>query len=1018
MKRYYISYAKARQCILVLICLLLSWDMAAQQAKTEQSQKTFINTPERLLANARTQYDRGAYITAEATLKTLDKKILSQSQIAEVERLTACIAYQKDPISALPILQAFLDKWSDVPDQYYMKALLLGSYYANGDFVSAINLMNSINPDKLGEKDLQQLLLNYAMSLIGLGENDEARIQLSTVSFINDNFKDEVTFAESYIDYSESKYDKAIEGFSSVMEDMRFRSRALYFSAQSALEAGDYANAEQFARLYLGEFPTKEYAVDACRIVGEALYAQADYEKAAPTLELYLNECDSPSREALLKLGLSEYSMGAYLRAPEILAMVSNSDDAISQSAYLHSGLSYLKLNDKARARMQLEQAAAMTANDTMREQAMYNCLVCMHETDYSAFGESVAMFERFLNEYPESQYADKANAYLAETYMNTKNYEAALSSINKINHPGPAILEAKQKLLLESGLEAFANGMMEEALSFFTQSLQLSHYDAQTMADAFFWRGETYYRKGAYSKAASDYQQFLSNTSSSKDKTALLALYGLGYCRFRQQNFNDAYTNFNKLVNVSDATQITDCATISDAWSRIGDCFFQARQYTNAEKSYEKAIAVDPSSCDYAVYQKAFSQGLLGNYDAKIETLCYLSDHFPKSDYVDDAMFEKGRSYVQLENKAKALEAFQDLLTKCPTSNFAPSAGNEIALLYYQNGNVHEAIDAYKKVITNYPGSEQANVAMRDLKSLYVEENMVDSYMDFASQTGGMVTVEAAERDSLTYAAAEQAYMRGEIQAASDGFSHYLQQFENGAYTLNAHYRLGCIYISQEQYENALTHLKEVTARKNSTYCEDATLRVADMAYAHGDYTLAASYYKDLIAITSRTDTRIHAQSFFVRSAYKIGDEDGVINETNTFIDDSKLAPETAIEMRYYRAKCCLKQKQNTQAKSDLKILAKDTRNVYGAESKYLLAQLYYDTQQLDLSEKEVLDYINVSTPHSYWLARSFILLADVYIYSDRKIEAKQYLLSLRQNYSADDDIASMIESRLTKLD
>ena len=59
----------------------------------------------------------------------------------------------------------------------------------------------------------------------------------------------------------------------------------------------------------------------------------------------------------------------------------------------------------------------------------------------------------------------------------------------------------------------------------------------------------------------------------------------------------------------------------------------------------------------------------------------------------------------------------------------------------------------------------------------------------------------------------------------------------------------------------------------------------------------------------------------------------------------------------------------------------------------------------------------IEVSTPHAYWLARSFVLLSDVYVKLDRKMEAKQYLLSLQQNYQANDDIAGMIESRLAKL-
>ena len=63
------------------------------------------------------------------------------------------------------------------------------------------------------------------------------------------------------------------------------------------------------------------------------------------------------------------------------------------------------------------------------------------------------------------------------------------------------------------------------------------------------------------------------------------------------------------------------------------------------------------------------------------------------------------------------------------------------------------------------------------------------------------------------------------------------------------------------------------------------------------------------------------------------------------------------------------------------------------------------------------LLDYIDVSTPHAYWLARSFVLLSDVYAKLGRTLEARQYLLSLKQNYQADDDIAGMIETRLQNL-
>ena len=48
------------------------------------------------------------------------------------------------------------------------------------------------------------------------------------------------------------------------------------------------------------------------------------------------------------------------------------------------------------------------------------------------------------------------------------------------------------------------------------------------------------------------------------------------------------------------------------------------------------------------------------------------------------------------------------------------------------------------------------------------------------------------------------------------------------------------------------------------------------------------------------------------------------------------------------------------------------------------------------------------------YWLARSFILLSDICKAQGKDVEARQYLLSLKNNYTENDDIAQMIEERL----
>lgn len=151
-------------------------------------------------------------------------------------------------------------------------------------------------------------------------------------------------------------------------------------------------------------------------------------------------------------LGMSYYQCGVYSQVPAILGEVTTENDALSQNAYLHMGLAYLQLADKTKARMAFEQAAASNADPKIKEQAAYNYALCIHETSYSAFGESVTVFEKFLNEFPNSPYAEKVSNYLVEVYMNTRSYDAALKSIDRISHPSKAILEAKQRFCSNSG--------------------------------------------------------------------------------------------------------------------------------------------------------------------------------------------------------------------------------------------------------------------------------------------------------------------------------------------------------------------------------------------------------------------------------------------------------------------------------------------------------------------------------------------------------------------------------------
>ena len=942
------------------------------------------------------------------------QQVLPKDVAGDKEYARVCKEYELRSENSLELLEAYLKQYPDSRHANRIEAMMASVYFEDGKYPEAIALYRSCNLDALPDKERDEAALKLATSYLKLGNLEEAKVWFTLLKEVSKTHQADAVYNLGYIDYVEGRYDAALKTFTSLKNDDVYDALVPYYIGEIHLTRGEYKQADEVASDYLRHFAGHKDEAEMNRIQGEARSAMKDYLNAIASLEAYVNAVPQPQRKAMYELGMSYYHTGAYSKATEMLGRTTMEQDALAPNANLHMGLAYLQLKERNQARMAFEQASVADHDLAVKEQALYNYALCIHETSYSPFAESVTVFERFLNEFPASRYRERVNDYLVETYMNTRSYDAALKSIAKISKPGPRIMEAKQKILFRLGTQAFANARFEEALQYFNRSLEVGQYNFATQADASYWRGEAYYRLKNYKAAGQDFRKYLELTKNKRSPEYGLALYNLGYTDFNQKNYQGALNWFGRFVNesVHDNKQV-----LADAYNRMGDCNFYARKFDDARRSYDKAEQVDPSLGDYSLYQEGFVKGLQRDYTGKIQSLNQLITNYPQSQYIDDALYEQGRACVQLEDNANAIERFQALVKTFPQSNMARRAANEIGLLYYQDDKYPEAIAAYKEVIKNYPGSEEARLAQRDLKSIYIDLNKVDEYADFASTIPGGANFDVNERDSLTYVAAERVYMRGEMTEARNSFMKYLQTFPEGAFSLNANYYIGLIDYNQQNYESASAHLNKVLEYPDNKYSEEAMMMSAEMAYLAKDYARSLELYKLLKDRASTPERRQLAATGMLRSAAMTDNKEEVILAATAVLSDAKVAPELENEARHYRAKALVDVNQLSHAVEDWQVLAQDTRNVYGAEAKYQLAQYLFNAGKTAEAEKEVLNYLEVSTPHAYWLARSVVLLSDIYAKLDRKLEARQYLLSLKQNYQADDDIAGMIESRLQNL-
>jgi hypothetical protein len=92
--------------------------------------------------------------------------------------------------------------------------------------------------------------------------------------------------------------------------------------------------------------------------------------------------------------------------------------------------------------------------------------------------------------------------------------------------------------------------------------------------------------------------------------------------------------------------------------------------------------------------------------------------------------------------------------------------------------------------------------------------------------------------------------------------------------------------------------------------------------------------------------------------------------------------------------------------------------KNMEGAESKYRKAQILFDKGQVEGAEKEVLDFLDKNTTHQYWLAKTYILWADIYLSRNDYFQAKATLQILLENYTnSTDDILGTVNRKIQEI-
>ena len=139
------------------------------------------------------------------------------------------------------------------------------------------------------------------------------------------------------------------------------------------------------------------------------------------------------------------------------------------------------------------------------------------------------------------------------------------------------------------------------------------------------------------------------------------------------------------------------------------------------------------------------------------------------------------------------------------------------------------------------------------------------------------------------------------------------------------------------------------------------------------------------------------------MRCYAQLGNHEGVVTTASAIAADETATGELRDEAYITMARSYKSAGDETKAAESYSRLLKSSNGEYSGEAAYYGAESYYNKKNYDEAESAI-ERI-VAEPHSdYWLAKTFILWADIFYARENNMQAKQTLQSIIDNYDGDD--------------
>ncbi|MBK8945659.1 MAG: tetratricopeptide repeat protein [Ignavibacteriae bacterium] len=439
-------------------------------------------------------------------------------------------------------------------------------------------------------------------------------------------------------------------------------------------------------------------------------------------------------------------------------------------------------------------------------------------------------------------------------------------------------------------GMKHFHSEDYSRAISDFNQFICQSEVDENLLSSAKLYIGESLLGLEQFDGAIAQFEEFVEKYPTSNLRE--LALYRLGNLYFDKKLYDKSRDNLVILVNKYPNSEYS-----GSSYHLIGETFIEENDLNKAEQFFSSAVnsKYNNKFVDHSIFSLANVYEKKGEYLKAVEYYDKLLGFHRNSELAAQSQYRIGVCYFELKEYDNAILELSDPLIEELEIDDKNYSDYILANSFYRLKEFNNASEAYKRILNNSPSDDMLNKIRYGLAWINFQQG------DYESAYKLFNSLSNSKDDSIAiksfYWSGESKRYEGDYNESIEIHKKFAEKYPNHPLAQRVKLNIGISKFSEKSFdeseESLLQSLKNsdpFTRSKSYTLLGEISLRRKDYAKAKEYFQYGLNISQIPIQLKDRCHLGLGVSNFYLKNNNEALKNFNSINESETEIEKSKL--------------------------------------------------------------------------------------------------------------------------------